>query len=49
MIRELCLDGNYASIHSITPNSGAGKSKFNRENIDIYDRFRFNFNGKMEL
>ena len=42
MIKELCLQENFACIHAITPTGGSGKSKYNNEHIDIYERFKFN-------
>jgi hypothetical protein len=42
MIRDLCLQDNFACIHAITPKGGGGKSIYNNENIDIYERFKFN-------
>jgi hypothetical protein len=42
MIRKLCLEEDFVCIHSITPKGGGGKSTDNNENIDIYERFKFN-------
>jgi hypothetical protein len=42
MIRDLCLKENFACIHAVTPEGGAGKSKYNNAEIDIYERFKFN-------
>lgn len=42
MIKELCINEGFACIHSVTPKGGCGKSKFNHENIDIYERLKFN-------
>jgi hypothetical protein len=49
MIRDLCLEGKFVCIHCITPEGGAGKSKFNSVDIDLYDRFKFNFIQKKGL
>lgn len=49
MIKEICLEGEFCLIHSITKCGGGGKSKFNNENIDIYNRFDHNINNKPGL
>jgi hypothetical protein len=49
MIRDLCLQENFACIHAITPKGGGGKSKYNDENIDIYERFKFNIEKRIGI
>lgn len=46
MVRDACLATDSICIHSITPKGGAGKSEFNNEDIDIYERFKFNIKNR---